>query len=87
LADGVGLHVVDWLRKNDQLRKLPLVVYSAREVTDEERRQLRLGPTEFLTKATVPPRDVEALVHTMLQRYRDKVELPRPAMKQFPGAP
>jgi CheY-like chemotaxis protein/two-component sensor histidine kinase len=83
LPDGDGFHIVDWLRQHEELRKLPLVVYSAREVSDEERQQLRLGPTEFLTKATVPPQDVEALVQTMLQRYREGI--PAPKNEAFPG--
>jgi PAS domain S-box-containing protein len=70
LPDGDGFHVVDWLRQHKQLRKLPLIVYSAREVSEPERKQLRLGPTEFLTKAKVQPQDVEALVHAMLRRFR-----------------
>jgi PAS domain S-box-containing protein len=73
LPDGDGFNVVDWLRQQKDLSKTPLVVYSARDVMDFERRQLQLGPTEFLTKASVQPQEVEALVLTMLRRLR-KVE-------------
>jgi hypothetical protein len=38
-------------------------------VSDVEREQLLLGPTEFVTKARVQPQEVEALVRTMLRRY------------------
>jgi PAS domain S-box-containing protein len=69
LPDGHGLELVDWLRTQKDLRHLPLVVYSAREVSGTEQEQLRLGQTEFLTKAKVQPDEVEALVFTMLRRY------------------
>jgi len=70
LPDGDGFHVVDWLRQQEKLRHMPLVVYSAREVTGAEQQKLRLGPTEFLTKAKVQPQDVETLVLAMLRQYR-----------------
>jgi len=70
LPDGDGFNVVDWLRQQKDLSHTPLVVYSARDVMDFERKQLQLGPTEFLTKASVPPQEVEALVLTMLRRLR-----------------
>jgi PAS domain S-box-containing protein len=70
LPDGDGLELVDWLRTQKELRRLPLVVYSAREVPASERKQFQLGRTEFLTKTKVQPRDVEELVFTMLRRYR-----------------
>jgi PAS domain S-box-containing protein len=70
LPDGDGLQLVDWLRTRRDLRRLPMVVYSAREVSSSERGLFRLGPTEFLTKTKVQPEDVEALVFTMLRRYR-----------------
>jgi CheY-like chemotaxis protein len=85
LPDGDGFHVVDWLRQHQELNKLPMVVYSAREVSETEREQLRLGPTEFLTKATVPPQDVEALVGTMLRKYRGSSEIPMPFDETLPG--
>ena len=71
LPDGDGLGVVDWLRQRHDLQRLPLVVYSARDVTDAEREQLQLGPTEFLTKTRVQPQEVEFLVRTMLRHYTD----------------
>jgi PAS domain S-box-containing protein len=74
LPDGDGFNVVDWLRQQKELSKTPLVVYSARDVMDFERKQLQLGPTEFLTKASVQPQEVEALVLTMLRRFREKEE-------------
>ena len=45
LPDGDGFNVVDWLRKHEDLAHLPLVVYSGRELSPAECRQLTLGPT------------------------------------------
>ncbi|MEO6922705.1 MAG: response regulator, partial [Bryocella sp.] len=70
LPDGSGFALVDWLRQQPALRTLPLVVYSGREVSSAEMEQLRLGPTQFLTKARVQPRDVEELVLAMMRHLR-----------------
>jgi signal transduction histidine kinase/CheY-like chemotaxis protein len=72
LPDGDGFSFVEWLRQQPPLRSLPLVVYSGREVSDAEMSRLRLGPTEFLTKAKVQPHEVEELVLAMVQRIRSK---------------
>jgi PAS domain S-box-containing protein len=70
LPDGDGFNVVDWLRDHATLAQLPLVVYSGRDLTPEERSQLMLGPTYFLAKARVQPQQLEALVLTMLRSSR-----------------
>jgi DNA-binding response OmpR family regulator len=70
LPDGNGFNIVDWLRQNEGLARLPLVVYSGRELSHAERRHLTLGPTYFLAKARVQPQQLEALVLTMLRRSR-----------------
>jgi signal transduction histidine kinase/CheY-like chemotaxis protein len=72
LPDGDGFSLVEWLRQQPTLRTLPLVVYSGREISEVEMNQLRLGPTEFLTKAKVQPQEVEELVLSMVQRIRTK---------------
>jgi signal transduction histidine kinase/DNA-binding response OmpR family regulator len=72
LPDGDGFSFVEWLRQQPTLRTLPLVVYSGREVSETEMTKLRLGPTEFLTKAKVQPQEVEELVLSMVQRLRSK---------------
>jgi len=68
LPDGDGFSLVDWLRGQPGLQALPLVVYSGREVSSQERVKLRLGPTKFLTKAKVQTSDVEELVLAMVHR-------------------
>jgi signal transduction histidine kinase/CheY-like chemotaxis protein len=72
LPDGDGFSLVEWLRQQPALRTLPLVVYSGREISDTEMAKLRLGPTEFLTKAKVQPKEVEALVLSMVHHIRTK---------------
>jgi DNA-binding response OmpR family regulator len=76
LPDGDGFNVVDWLRQHEELSRLPLVVYSGRDLTPAERRQLTLGPTHFLAKARVQPQQLEALVLTMLRSSRQMGEIP-----------
>ena len=70
LPDGDGFSLVDWLRRQPALRTLPLVVYSGREISEAEMLKLRLGPTQFLHKAKVQPREVEELVMAMVHRLR-----------------
>jgi signal transduction histidine kinase/CheY-like chemotaxis protein len=74
LPDGDGFSFVEWLRQQPPLRSMPLVVYSGRELSDVEMSKLRLGPTEFLTKAKVQPQEVETLVLSMVQRLRSKFD-------------
>ena len=74
LPDGDGFNVVDWLRQQNGLANLPLVVYSGRDLGMEERQQLTLGPTHFLTKARVQPQQLEALVLTLLRNSRQMLE-------------
>jgi signal transduction histidine kinase/CheY-like chemotaxis protein len=71
LPDGDGFSLVDWLRRQPALHTLPLVVYSSREVSEAEMQKLRLGPTQFFTKAKVQPSEVEELVLGMVSRLRN----------------
>lgn len=72
LPDGDGFSFVEWLRQQPTLHTLPLVVYSGREISEPEMAKLRLGPTEFLTKAKIQPQEVEELVLSMVQRIRTR---------------
>ncbi len=73
LPDGDGFSLVEWLRKQPELLSLPLVVYSGRDLADSEMTKLRLGPTDFLTKAKVQPSEVEELVLNIVQHLRPAV--------------
>ena len=72
LPDGDGFSLVEWLRQQPTLRTLPLVVYSGSDISEIEMEKLRLGHTEFLTKAKVQPQEVEELVLSMVQRLKGK---------------
>ena len=75
LPDGDGFGLVDWLRQQQDMKQLPLVVYSAQDLSESERRKLRLGHTEFLTKARVQLQDVETLVLSMLRQPNEGSEV------------
>ena len=77
LPNADAFSLVDWLRQQPDLRSLPLAVYSGQEVTDEDMSKLRLGPTQFLTKAKVEAQDVESLVLKIVQRLRSPAALRR----------
>jgi PAS domain S-box-containing protein len=76
LPDGDGFGLVDWLRQQNGMKQLPLVVYSAQDLSENERKKLQLGHTEFLTKARVQPQDVETLVLSMLRLPSGATEVP-----------
>jgi hypothetical protein len=58
------------------MKRLPLVVYSAQDLSEGEREKLRLGHTEFLTKARVQLQEVETLVLSMLRLPHGVNEVP-----------
>ncbi|GAA2139095.1 hypothetical protein GCM10009844_07640 [Nocardioides koreensis] len=58
LPDGDGAEVVAELRRDRDLREMPLVVYSAADVAPDRRAALELGPTAFLTKGRVSPEEL-----------------------------
>ena len=66
LPDSDGFHLVDWLREDPRLCRVPLVVYSALELDEEDRQRLQLGPTEFYTKARTNPEEIEQYVVQLL---------------------
>ncbi|HSY49107.1 MAG TPA: response regulator [Thermoanaerobaculia bacterium] len=69
--DGFG--VVEWMRTQEQLSHVPLMVYSAGDPTASDRERLKLGPTQFLVKSRVAPDDFERRVVKLL----DVLTLPK----------
>lgn len=67
-----GYAVVAHLREKKEFRHVPVVVYSADELTALDRSRLKLGPTEFLTKSRISPHEFEARVIGMLSRITDQ---------------
>lgn len=68
LPHGDGFAVVDWLRRSERLARVPLVVYTAKDLNAAERDLLQLGQTLFLTKSRVSPEEFERLVLDLLGR-------------------
>ena len=74
LPEGDGFSVVNWLRRHDRLRAVPLVVYTAKDLDDSDRDRLRLGQTYFFTKGRVTPEDFERRVVELVQRVVEDME-------------
>lgn len=54
LPDIDGFTIIEWMRSKSALRQVPVLVYSASELSISEQQRLRLGPTIFLTKSRTP---------------------------------
>jgi PAS domain S-box-containing protein len=67
LPDQDGFAVVEWLQQHSSLSHIPLVVYSARDLSNAERDRLTLGQTEFLTKGQVDTQTFEHHIVELLQ--------------------
>ncbi|MBD2342534.1 response regulator [Anabaena subtropica] len=68
LPETDGFAVVDWLQQHQRLCNVPVVVYSAKDLEESERKRLKLGHTEFLTKGRVTTKEFEQRVIELLQR-------------------
>ncbi|HEX9502311.1 MAG TPA: response regulator, partial [Thermoanaerobaculia bacterium] len=79
LPDIDGFAVVSTLRKNSAFSSVPLLVYSAKEVSVADQPRLRLGPTEFLTKSRCSLEDVESHIVRLLNTVTaDETEVTAP---------
>jgi signal transduction histidine kinase/CheY-like chemotaxis protein len=68
LPDGDGFDIVEALRRDNRLRSVPTVVYTARDVAAGERARLELGETAFLAKGRITVEDFEERVLDLLGR-------------------
>lgn len=66
LPDGDGFEVVSRLQGEPTLRATPLLVYTVHDLTEDQRRRLRLGPTRFLTKSRASDSDVIEAVRELI---------------------
>lgn len=80
LPEGDGFAVVDQLRHHDRLRSVPLMVYTARDLSAADRERLRLGETRFFTKSQVSPEAFDAHVTALLRRLTERREEPAHAV-------
>jgi CheY-like chemotaxis protein len=67
LPGGDGFRFVNWLREHENLARAPLVVYSGRDVEQTLPQRHTLEPSKFLAEAPVQPRQLEALILTILR--------------------
>lgn len=72
LKDGSGFEIVDHLRGETEFSAVPLLVYTAHELTKEERTRLRLGPTRFLTKSKSTPDELQKVMDSMLNEGKSE---------------
>jgi PAS domain S-box-containing protein len=66
LPDVDGFALAACLHAGPALNSVPLIVYSALELDEDDRRRLGLGPDECFTKATTSPEEVERRVLDLL---------------------
>lgn len=76
LPEGDGFAVVEWLKQHNRLYRIPLLVYSAKDLDASERQRLQLGDTQFLTKGRVSIREFEMSVMELLQKITHREERP-----------
>lgn len=67
LPERDGFDVVDTMRQRTDLKGIPVLVYTARDLTEAQRGRLRLGPTRFLTKSKASDEDFRRLVMELRQ--------------------
>ena len=68
LPEWNGFAVVDWLRQHNRLNRVPLIVYTAKDLSPSERERLKLGQTLFFTKGRITPDEFEQRVIRLLNR-------------------
>jgi PAS domain S-box-containing protein len=67
LPEGNGFAVIDWLRMSRSWSELPLIVYSALELTPQERDRASLGITECFTKSITNPEELGKRAISLLE--------------------
>jgi DNA-binding response OmpR family regulator len=72
LADGDSFNLVDWLHLNNRLDRLPIFVYSSRDLSVADFR-VPVSPSQLLVRGRIHPGQLEALVLTMLRAAGDPV--------------
>ena len=70
LPGNEALTLVDWLREQGSLPRIPLVVYSGRNLSSPSRGKVSLLPPSLLTMGRVQPEQLELLLLTMLRGSR-----------------
>lgn len=74
LPDMNGFDFVKRLREEDACKTLPLLVYTGRDLTAAERRDLTIGFTRYLTKSRASESDLVNAIDELLEKVRVDVE-------------
>ncbi len=76
LPHGDGFDVVQRFREHESLRRTPLMIYSAVDLSAEDRKKLELGPTDFFEKSRITPElfreEVLRLLRTVVETIRNE---------------
>jgi PAS domain S-box-containing protein len=67
LPERDGFDVVEAMRQSPPLSGIPVLIYTGRDLTEEQRARLRLGPTRFLTKSRASDEEFRRLVIELRQ--------------------
>jgi PAS domain S-box-containing protein len=78
LPEGDGAELVRWMNYHPELADVPLAVYTERDITEEDRRDLRLGPTILQTKSRLKPSEFANRAIELIDETAH-VEAPSPA--------
>lgn len=70
-----GFGVVQALKRQPATRDIPLLVLTTKELSEAEKKALRLGPTKFLTKSLVTVESLTAAVNELLERRHSGCEV------------
>ena len=81
LGDGDSFNLVDWLHLHNRLDRLPILVYSSRDLAVADFR-VPVTPSQFLVRGRIDPNQLEALILTML-RAAGPAEDPNPPEPAF----
>jgi CheY-like chemotaxis protein len=69
-----GEEVVEQIRRSPELRDLPLTLYSALDLSAEDRARLRLDGADVMTKGRITPEQLETHVVSLLKRLIDTAD-------------
>ncbi len=79
LPDADGSELVRWMRRQPELRDVPLAVYTDKDLTDEMRGQLQLGPSIHFTKSRTKPEPFAELALELLDGHGSPAPAPEAA--------
>jgi PAS domain S-box-containing protein len=77
LPDASGFEVIQALRERPETRSLPVLIYTARDLSQTEQERLALGPTRMLTKSRASDAQFQAVVMELLGPAEEAGRSPR----------